>query len=65
MALTGFLRLGNTMGHVIVTSVTAILLGLLLSIAFSLDHPFRSDGGITPAPFQHSLATFDAVDRGT
>lgn len=65
VALTGFLRLGNTTGHVIVTSVTAILLGLLLSIAFSLDHPFRSDGGITPAPFQHSLATFDAVDRGT
>ena len=64
VALTGFLRLGNTIGHVIVSSSIAVLLGLLLCIIFSLDHPFGSERGITPAPFQHAVEVFDAVDRG-
>jgi hypothetical protein len=65
VALTGFLRLGSTIGHAIVSSSIAVLLGLLLCIVFSLDHPFGSERGITPAPFQHALEVFDAVDRGT
>jgi hypothetical protein len=65
VALTGFLRLGSTIGHAIVSSTIAVLLGLLLCTAFSLDHPFGSGRGITPAPFQHALEVFDAVDRGT
>jgi Protein of unknown function (DUF4239) len=65
IALTGFLRLGSTIGHAIVSSTIAVLLGLLLCIVFSLDHPFGSERGITPAPFQHALGVFDAVDRGT
>jgi Protein of unknown function (DUF4239) len=65
VALTGFLRLGSTIGHAIVSSTIAVLLSLLLCIIFSLDHPFGSDRGITPAPFQHALKVFDAVDRGT
>jgi hypothetical protein len=64
VALTGFLRLGSNIGHAIVSSTIAVLLGLLLCIIFSLDHPFGSDRGITPAPFQHALEVFDAVDRG-
>jgi hypothetical protein len=65
VALTGFLRLGSTIGHAIVSSTIAVLLGLLLCIVFSLDHPFGSERGITAAPFQHALEVFDAVDRGT
>jgi hypothetical protein len=48
-----------------VSSTIAVLLGLLLCIVFSLDHPFGSERGITPEPFQHALQVFDAVDRGT
>ena len=65
VGLTGFLRLGSTIGHAIVSSAIAVLLGLLLCTAFSLDHPFGNGRGITPAPFQHALEVFDAVDRGT
>lgn len=65
VALTGFLRLGSNIGHAIVSSSIAVLLGLLLCTAFSLDHPFGKGRGITPAPFQHALEVFDAVDRGT
>jgi hypothetical protein len=43
----------------------SMLLGLLLCIIFTLDHPFGTQRGITPAPFKHSLEVFDAVDRGT
>jgi hypothetical protein len=65
VVLTGFLRLGHTIGHIIVSSSIAVLLGLLLCIIFSLDHPFGKERGITPAPFQHAVEVFDAVDRGT
>ncbi len=65
VGLTGFLRLGSTIGHAIVSSTVAVLLGLLLCTAFSLDHPFGTGRGITSAPFQHALEVFDAVDRGT
>jgi hypothetical protein len=65
VALTGFLRLGSTIGHMIVSGSIAVLLGVLLCIIFSLDHPFGNERGITPAPFQHALEVFDAVDRGT
>jgi hypothetical protein len=64
VALTGFLRLGSTIGHMIVSGSIAVLLGLLLCIIFSLDHPFGNERGITPAPFQHAVEVFDAVDRG-
>ena len=64
VALTGFLRLGSTIGHAIVSSTIAVLLGLLLCIVFSLDHPISAERGLTTAPFQHALQVFDAVDRG-
>ncbi|MDT7720383.1 MAG: hypothetical protein QOE94_1394 [Mycobacterium sp.] len=47
------------------SSAIALLLGLLLFIVFWLDHPFENPLGITYAPFQQSLGTFDAIDRGT
>jgi Protein of unknown function (DUF4239) len=65
VALTGFLRLGSTMGHVALSSTISVLLGLLLCIVFTLDHPFETERGITSAPFKHALEVFDAVDRGT
>lgn len=64
VAFTGFLRLGSTIGHVIVSSTIAALLGLMLCTAFALDHPFGNERGITSEPFQHALEVFDAVDRG-
>ncbi len=48
VALTGFMRLDNRLGHVILSSAVAILLGLLLYIIFWLDRPFGTDTGVTP-----------------
>ena len=65
VGLTGFLRLGSTLGHALISGAIAVLLGLLLCIVFSLDHPFEADRGTTAEPFAHSLDVFEAVDRGT
>ncbi|WP_102417863.1 DUF4239 domain-containing protein [Mycobacterium sp. 4858] len=65
VALTGFLRLGSTFGHAMVSGAIAVLLGLLLCIIFSLDHPMSTEQKLTSAPFQHALEVFDAVDRAT
>jgi hypothetical protein len=62
VALTGFLRLGSTIGHFVVSSAIAVLLGLLLSIVFALDNSFSTDQRITSGPFQHALDIFDSVD---
>jgi hypothetical protein len=63
VAITGFLRMGNTFGHAVVSSTIAILLGLLLCIPFLLDHPFGTHRGITSENFHRSVEVFDAVDR--
>jgi Protein of unknown function (DUF4239) len=65
VALSGFMRLESTPGHLILSSAIALLLGLLLFIVFWLDHPFENPLGITYAPFQQSLAAFDLIDRGS
>jgi hypothetical protein len=65
VALSCFLRLGHTPAHAVLSSTIAVLLGLLLCIIFTLDHPFGTQRGITSEPFKHSLDVFDAVDRGT
>ena len=64
VGLTGFMRLHSTRAHMILSGAVAVLLGLLLFVVYCLDHPFGSQVGITPAPFQHSLEVFDAVDSG-
>jgi Protein of unknown function (DUF4239) len=64
VALTGFMRLDNRLGHVILSSAVAILLGLLLYIIFWLDHPFGTSVGVTPAPFRLALQVFDITDQG-
>jgi hypothetical protein len=64
VGLTGFMRLDSTRAHMILSGAVAILLGLLLFVIYCLDHPFGTQIGITPAPFQHSLEVFDAVDSG-
>jgi hypothetical protein len=65
VALSGFMRLDSTRGHLMLSSAIALLLGLLLFIVFWLDHPFENPLGITYAPFQQSLGAFDAIDRAT
>ena len=65
VGLTGYMRLDSTRVHVILCGAVAVLLGLLLFVVYCLDHPFGGQVGITPAPFQHSLEVFDAVDSGT
>lgn len=63
VAFTGFLRMGNTVGHVIVSGAVAVLLGLLLCVVFQLDHSYAADQRITSGPFQHALDIFDSVDN--
>ena len=64
IAIMGFTRLDSTLGHMVLSSGVAVLLGLLLFIVFWLDHPFGRQLGLTPAPFAHALEVFDGVDRG-
>jgi hypothetical protein len=64
VGLTGFMRLEHRLGHMILSSAVAILLGLLLYIVYWLDHPFGTQTGVTPEPFQHALVVFDIVDQG-
>ena len=59
--LTAILRLGSKAAHAALTSAIAILLGLLLWIVLTLDHPIGSE--ITSASFQHALKVFDVIDR--
>lgn len=65
VGLTGFLRVGSTAVHVLVSSTIAILLGLLLCIALSLDREFTTDQRVTARPFNHALEIFDSVDNDT
>ena len=58
------MRLDNRLGHVILSSAVAILLGLLLYIIFWLDHPFGTSVSVTPDPFRHALQVFDITDQG-
>ena len=54
LGLGGFGRLGSLCAHI-----------LLLSVVFTLDHPFGNQRGVTSDPFEQSLSAFDSVDRGT
>ncbi|ASW91008.1 bestrophin-like domain [Mycobacterium marseillense] len=63
IAFTGLLRLGSAVGHLVVSSTLAVLLGLLLCVVFELDHSYATDQRITSGPFQHALDIFDAVDN--
>lgn len=63
VAFTGFLRMGSTVGHVIVSSTVAVLLGLLLCVVYQLDHSYATEQRITSGPFQHALDIFDSVDN--
>jgi hypothetical protein len=65
LALGGFMRLGSVRGHVAVLGAFAVLLALLLSVVYWLDHPFGNQLGVTSEPFEQSLSAFDSIDRGT
>ena len=60
--MTAFMRLDSTRAHMLVSGAVAVLLGLLMFIVYRLDHPFGTEVGITPIPFEHSVEVFDAVD---
>ena len=64
VGMTAFMRLDSTRAHMFLSGAVAVLLGLLLFVIFCLDHPFGTEVGITPAPFEHSVEVFDAVDEG-
>ncbi|BBY36544.1 hypothetical protein MMAN_06780 [Mycobacterium mantenii] len=63
VAFTGFLRMGSPVGHVIVSSTVAVLLGLLLCVVYQLDRSYATDQRITSGPFRHALDIFDSVDN--
>jgi hypothetical protein len=65
VALGGFMRLGSIRGHLVLLGAVAVLLGLLLFINLTLDHPFGNELGVTSEPFQQALIVFDSIDRGT
>jgi hypothetical protein len=64
IVLTGLTPLENRRNHMILSSAIAVLLGLLLFIIYSLDHPFGRQLGVTPASFDYSIQVFDGVDHG-
>lgn len=64
VALTGFMRLDQRVGHVVLSSAVAIMLGLLLYTIYWLDHPFGMQIGVTPEPFRLALSAFDLIDQG-
>ena len=60
----GYARIDSRRGHVLLSSVVAVLLGLLLFLVFWLGRPFGRELGVTPAPFTLAVQAFDAMDRG-
>ncbi|WP_102144297.1 DUF4239 domain-containing protein [Mycobacterium hubeiense] len=62
--LTSLMRLRSDRGHMMLVSAVTVLLGLLLYLVYTLDHPF-GPVGVTPRPFAHALMVFDLVDSGT
>lgn len=64
VVLIGFMRLDQRVGHVILSSAVAILLGLLLYTIYWLDHPFGMQIGVTPEPFRLALNAFGLIDQG-
>lgn len=64
IVLTSFTRLEDKRAHHILVSTVTVLLGLLLYLIFTLDHPF-GPLGVTSEPFAHALMVFDLIDKGT
>ena len=64
VGMTAFMRLDSTRAHMLLSGAVAVLLGLLMFVIYRLDHPFGTEVGITPIPFEHSVEVFDAVDQG-
>lgn len=64
IVLTSSMRLRDNRAHVVLVSAVTVLLGLLLYLVFTLDHPF-GPMGVTPQPFSHAVTVFDSVDRST
>jgi len=62
VGMLGFTRLDSLRGHRLLSAAVAVLLGLLLAVVFWLDHPFGSQLGATPSPFDQVLQVFDTVD---
>jgi hypothetical protein len=65
IVLMGFTRLDSKLGHLLLSSAVAGLLGLLMFIVFWLDHPFGRHIGVTPQPIEQAVLVFDQVDQGS
>ncbi|WP_232425671.1 bestrophin-like domain [Mycobacterium sp. JS623] len=65
IGLLGFTRLDNRLTHTMLASAIAVLLGLLLSLIYWLDHPFGRQVGVTPKSFDYTVQVFDGVDEDT
>jgi hypothetical protein len=62
IVLTSSMRLRDNRAHVVLVGVVTVLLGLLLYLVFTLDHPF-GPMGVTAQPFAHAVTVFDSIDR--
>lgn len=49
--------------HAVMSTILAVLIGLLLFLMFVLDHPFRGPLGITAEPFEADSALSDQIDH--
>ena len=63
ISLASFMRLQNNRAHMLLVSTVTVLLSLLLSLIFMLDHPYGPIG-VTSQPFSHAVTVFDMVDQG-
>ena len=57
------MRLGSIRAHLLLLSAVAVLLGLLLFINLTLDHPFGTSWA-SLRTFEQALIVFDSIDRG-
>ena len=64
VVMTSFLYMEGAGPHAAVSSLLAVMIGVLLFITLVLDHPFRGDLGIKPEPFDHALTVYTSLDQG-
>lgn len=59
-----YLYMENVRPHAAVSSVLAVMIGVLLFLTLVLDHPFRGSLGIKPDPFEHAVAVYTSLEQG-
>jgi hypothetical protein len=64
VVMTSFLYMENAWPHAAVSSLLAVMIGVLLFITLVLDHPFRGSLSIKPDSFEHAVAIYTSLDQG-